>query len=383
MYVSTKILLINLLIITISACSNRPILPDRKVEYKRQQVAKKDLEVPPDLTPGTIGNNMPIPQATGLGNSKTYSQYEAIRHNQTGISKTSNVLPKIPNIKVIRDGNQRWLEIQAPPAQVWNTVIDFWQKSGIVLVQKDPALGVMKTDWLENRADIKQNFISDFVRRNLGGIISAGTRDQFRIWIEPGATPNSTYLYLTHRGLEEQMMTSATSSDTQNPYWALRPSDPGLEIEMLRRIMLHFGVKAQAAKSRLVNAQNNQAQPRSRLTKSQNGEVVLLVGANLESAWSLVGIALERVGLTIEDRDRSAGLYYVQYDDPLKEKGQSFFSRLAFWRSTPKKDDSKYRLQLKFTSDAVTQVTVLDSNGQKEKSSTATRILTLVQEQIR
>jgi outer membrane protein assembly factor BamC len=330
---------------------------------------------------------MPIP---GAEDSATYSQYASSRPNGPGISHSSEILPEIANVKILRDGSQRWLEIQSQPAQVWNKVLAFWRDNGIVLVEQNPATGVMKTDWLENRADIKQNPITDFLRRSLGSIFSAGTRDQFRIWLEPGVMPDTTALYLTHRGLEEHLITSATGGDTENSYWALRPSDPGLEAEMLRRIMIYLGVTEQTASSSVAKVHDSPMHTRTELIKIRDDDVGLLIRADSASAWRIVGIALERVGLAVEDRDRAAGLYYVQYDDPIKEKQGWFFNKLAFWQSTEDPEDGKYRLRLESVADATkdairnaTRVVVLNSKGQPEQSETATRILTLIQEQIR
>jgi len=362
----------------LGACSTEmsDLLPDRKVDYKKQRVAEDDLEVPPDLTKATIGDAMPIP---GAGDSATYSQYESRLQGGPRSVGGAAVLPEVANIQVMRDGNQRWLEIQAPADQVWPKVVSFWRENGVLLVEQDPRIGVMKTDWLENRADIKQGFISDFLRKALDSLYSAATRDQFRVRLEPGMTAGTTDLYLTHRGMEEQVVTSAAGSQ-ENSYWVPRPNDPDLEAEMLRRIMIYLGVTEQVAGADLAQAKQ---QARSELVKGRDGGAVLLVSADPAPAWRLVGVALERVGFAVEDRDRSAGLYYVRYDDPTKDDNQGFFDKLAFWRSKKKTfADIQYRIHLEAAGDA-TRVVVLNSRGQPERSETAVRILTLLQEQIR
>jgi outer membrane protein assembly factor BamC len=365
----------------IGACSTEisKVLPDRKVEYKKQRTAEDDLEVPPDLTKAGVGDAMPVP---GSGSSATYSQFASQRHGAQPLShgSASAVLPEVPHIRVMRDGDERWLEIQAMPDEVWSKVIDFWRENGVLLVQQDPAVGVMKTDWLENRADIKEGFITDFLRKALDTLYSAATRDQFRVRLERGSKPGITDLFLTHRGMQEEMRSSVVGG-AETGYWVPRPSDPGLEGEMLRRIMIYMGVSEQAAAADLARAQGRHGS-RAELVKVAEGVPTLLVNADQEAAWRLVGVALERVGFAVEDRDRSAGLYYVRYDDPTKGDKRGFFDKLAFWRSDKGPSDSRYRVHLQEAGDK-TRVTVLDSKGRSAVSGTATRILTLIQEQIR
>lgn len=369
----------------VAACSTRvdDVLPDRKVDYKKQRVAEQDLEVPPDLTSGTIGDIMPVPGDPAAAGT-TYSEYEEqLRTGRIGgVSPTGGaVLPRVESIRVMRDGDQRWLEIDAPPAEVWPQVVAFWRHNGVLLVEQDPTVGVMKTDWLENRADIKQGVITEFLRKAFEGLYSAGTRDQFRVRLEPGDLPSTTDLYLTHRGMEEKLSTTA-GGDTENAFWVSRPNDPGLEAEMLRRLMIYLGVAEKRAARALVQAESAR-EARSQMLKGRDGSSTLLVNTGFAPAWRLVGVALERVGFAVEDRDRSEGVYYVRYDDPTKEKEGGFISKLAFWRDQGEFDDeTRYRIRLDEDGDS-TRVVVLNSAGERERSDTGTRILTLIQEQIR
>jgi outer membrane protein assembly factor BamC len=374
-----------LLALLLGACSTpiSDVLPDRKVDYKKQRVAGEDLEVPPDLTRGTIGDAMPVPDLDG-GLGTTYSAYEEQRRGAgpgSVAAAGSGVLPEVETVRVARDGDQRWLEIDSPPDAVWPRVVSFWRENGILLVEQDPRVGVMKTDWLENRADIKDGFLTDFFRKTLDSIYSAATRDQFRVRLEPGTRSGTTDLYLTHRGMEEKLATTA-GGDTENSYWVPRPNDPGLEAEMLRRIMLYLGVAEQQASRALAQAET-QRQPRSRLVKGAEGDSALLVDGEFAPAWRLVGLALERVGFAVEDRDRATGVYYVRYDDPLNKEEKGMLSRLAFWRDDEEIDsETPYEVRLQEDGE-VTRVVVLDGKGQPERSGTGTRILTLLQEQIR
>ncbi len=369
-----------ILLAMLTACSSvSKVLPDKRIDYKRQRVAESDLEVPPDLTRGTIGDAMPIP-GTARGATATYSKYREETTGERAVAVSgSEVLPEVPHVRMLRDGNQRWLEIDQPPQAVWPKLVSFWRRMGVVLVEQNPALGVMKTDWLENRADIPSGMLTDLFRKVLEGLHSAATRDQFRVRLERGDAPGTTYLYLTHRGMQEEL-SKDVSGDTENTVWVPRPSDPGLEAEMLRRIMLYLGLTEAQSKQLMAQAEERKAL-QSELLKTRSG-VALEVQADRDRAWRLVGIALERAGFEVQDRDRDQGVYFVKYDDPMKEKDQGFFSKLAFWREDKIDSEAEYRIHLSPDGEERTRVTVEDAQGRADHSDTAERILTLVHEHI-
>jgi outer membrane protein assembly factor BamC len=250
-----------------------------------------------------------------------------------------------------------------------------------LLVEQDPTVGVMKTDWLENRADIKQSFVTDFFRKALDSLYSAGTRDQFRVRLEPGEQTGTTDLYLTHRGMQEEIMTN-TGGESENSVWIPRPNDPGLEAEMLRRLMVFLGVAEQKAANDLIAAKSS-SKSRTQMIKGRDGAASLLVKAEYAPAWRQVGIALERVGFAVDDRDRSEGVYYVRYDDPTREDESGFMDKLAFWRGKqPIEDQTQYIVKLSEEGED-TRVIVQNKDGERELSDTGERILVLIQEQIR
>ena len=98
--------------------------------------------------------------------------------------------------------------------------------------------------------------------------------------------------------------------------------------------------------------------------------------------WRVTGVGLDRVGFGVEDRDRSKGIYYVRYRDPQQSQpDEGLLGKLAFWRSEKPKEE-EYLVKLVEVGDQ-TQVTVVNQKGERDLSSTATRILTLLHEQIR
>lgn len=355
------------------------VLPDRKVEYKKAKDAGTNLEIPPDLTKSTINDQLVIPGSSRAEATTLSGQLERERI-QGRVATRTGVLPKIEMIEVMRDGNQRWLRIQGSADDVWYKTVAFWQENGILLSQQDPTVGVMVTDWLENRADIKNDFITDKIRSVFEGAYSAATRDQYRLRIEPATTDGITELYLTHRGMEEKYILDG-GGDPERTVWNPRPTDHGLEAEMLRRIMNYMGVADQQSRSSL--ARTGAVQARSRLVHNSS-EVLLLMDEELNRAWRLTGVALDRVGFAVEDRDITKRVYYVRYNDPLKETEEpGLLSKLAFWRDNDQNIDKESQYQVGLEADGQgTRVEIRNKQGVQENSETALRILTLLHEQL-
>jgi outer membrane protein assembly factor BamC len=385
----TKVFFSGFILVALIGCESissqmEEVLPDRKVEYKKSRQAERDLEIPPDLSRSSIRDDYAIPSTAGNGGSATYSDFMN-RGTRPGTATAGtmpgSVLPQMDDIEVRRDGDQRWLVIRAQADDVWPKVIGFWQENGILLVEQDPAVGVMVTDWIENRADIDSDFITDTIRSVFDGLYSAATRDQFRIRLERNGDGEVTELFLTHRGMEEQVVSGPGGSGDRN-VWVPRETDHGLEAEMLRRLMVYMGVADQKASTTLARRQEA-ALARSQLIRNRD-LVELQINEGFSRAWRLTGVALDRVGFAVEDRDRGEGIYYVRYNDPMRnEEDPGFLSKLAFWRDDSNIDkENRYQVRLRPETEA-TKLLVLNEQGERENSDTAVRILTLLHEQLK
>jgi len=359
-------------------------LPDKKVEYEKSEDVGKNLELPPDLTNVKVGSELYMPGATGASGSATYSDFLGEKRiaQQGGTLYSTNIMPEVDSIELKREGNERWLVIQSSPQIVWPNVIDFWRENGILLVEQDPTVGIMKTGWLENRADIGQDFITDVLKDFVGGLYSTSTRDQYRVRLEEGAESGTTEVYLTHFGMQE-VGQGTNANDPDTFVWAPRDRDITLEAEMLRRLMVHLGVEEQRAES-LVAKKGEKRSQRSELIKN-NRETRLVVKEGFSRTWRLAGLALDRVGFAVEDRDRSKGVYYVRYNDPMADvkTDEGWLSGLKFWNNDKPEEDQRYQVSVMANpAQNVSEIVVLDPQGVKLTTETAARILTLLQEQI-
>lgn len=351
--------------------------PD-KIDYKSAGKAPS-LEVPPDLTQLQRENRYALPDANrGTATASGYN----LQQNAGPAATANTVLPKTgSDIRVERSGNQRWLVVNQSPDALWPQIKDFWQDSGFLISIESPQAGVMETDWAENRAKIPQDFIRNTLGRALDSLYSTGERDKFRTRIERGPDGTSE-IYISHRGVQEEL----AGTDKERTVWTPRPSDPELEAEFLARLMARLGVEETRAKVSVMNAAVPQG--RSQLIKDGNSAYVQ-VDESFDRAWRRVGLALDRVGFTVEDRDRAQGVYFVRYVDQAQEAQnksaeKGFFSRLFSFGSSDEKNKSaqRYRISVKGAGER-TRVAVLNSDGAQESSRVGEKILGMLNEQLK
>lgn len=354
------------------------MLDGNRIDYKSAGKAPT-LEVPPDLTQLQRENRYAIPETNrGMATASGYNlQQNARPANSTVIAPNAT-----PEARIERAGNQRWLVVKQSPEELWPQIKDFWQDSGFLINVELPQAGLMETDWAENRAKIPDDFIRNTLGKVLDSLYSTGERDKFRTRLER-APDGSTEIYISHRGVQEELV----GQEKEGTVWTPRPADPELEAEFLARLMTRLGVENAQAKATVANAQSQPA--RAKLVKGNSGGYVE-VGEGFDRAWRRVGLALDRVGFTVEDRDRSQGLYFVRYVDQAMDaqsksaSDKGFFSKLFSFGSDDDKAKGaqRYRVEVKGNG-TVSQVAVLNNEGRPEASKTADRILSLLNEQLK
>ncbi len=372
---SMRVVVASLSLLFAFGCSTQSsFLESKKINYKSAGQIQP-LEIPPDLTSPSADDRFSVPDGKGPA-SATLSNYDGEK-KAGSTDKTAKVLPTNSKIKIERDGSQRWLKINMPAEELWLQVKDFWQESGFILKVDAPEAGVMETDWAENRAKIPQDIVRSTIGKVFDGLYSTGERDKFRTRLERGKDANTTEVYITHRGMQE-IYTSELKKDTR---WQPRKADVELEAEMLLRLANRLGSGDARAQADAVPKQED----RAKLVKAGDGKSQLDVLEDFERAWRRVGLALDRVGFTVDDRDRSKGVYFVSYVDPQddnKVKPKGFFARL-FGRgdSKPGKQE-QYRIVVGDAGES-TAVRVQDKAGNPEKTPVGDKILDLLYNQLK
>jgi len=279
------------------------------------------------------------------------------------------------DVRMERSGNQRWIVVGRPADQVWEPVRDFWQENGFLLTTDQRNLGIMETDWAENRAKLPQDIIRGTLGKLLDSVYSTGELDRFRTRLE--RTPNGTEIYVSHRGMAE-VYSDARKEQT---VWQPRASDPELETEFLRRLMVKLGVSQEQSKA--LTASAAPASTAARVATIE-GRPALQINDGFDRAWRRVGLALDRTGFTVEDRDRSAGTYFVRYVTPNPDKKEPglFAKMLSFGKAAKDESPLKYRIVVKSQGETST-VSVLNEAGAPDATANAQRIVQVIADDLK
>lgn len=379
----------------LAGCESIPFI-DTTPDYKGA-VRGKPLEVPPDLTAVSGSDVYSVP-----GSGTTYSQFS----EQLGQPQQQEViLPSSDSVRMERAGSQRWLVVQAPPEKIWPVVRDFWNELGFNIRIENPQTGVMETEWVDTAQLMKnadQGYLDKF-QGWLDRLSSLQKRQKFRTRLERGAEPEVTEIYLSHQSVSDvpddgKVRVRTIAGEIETGYrqsdFDKRKTSPearalaeDIDAELLRRLMVRLGIEE--SKSRTIMAAGV-AEKRAELSKNADGSFSLTVNDQFDRAWRRVGLALDRIGFVVEDRDRSKGVYYVRYTDleiPADDKEQKgWLSRLKFWGDSDVKDasnpENKYLVKLDNGADH-SVITVTDRAGKRERSATANRILSMLYDQLK
>jgi outer membrane protein assembly factor BamC len=356
-------------VLLLAGCGTYNAFDAKKIDY-RTTSSTPSLEVPPDLTMPAFDERYRDRPGSATASGLAAGAQPA----------RSGVLPVVDSARIERAGSQRWLVAQGTPEANWNMVREFWLANGFTLALERPDLGIMETDWAENKALLPQGWF----RRQMGKIMDivydTGERDRFRTRIERGTQFGTVEIFISHRG----MMEVPTLQGGMDYQWKLKEANPELEAEMLQRLLVRVGTPEQVAQSAVTRSAEVSA---ASVDKRADGAPMLAFDDPFDRAWRRVGLALDRVGFTVVDRDRAKGVYFVRYVDPdgspSSKKDDGWLSKLTFWKA---EDTSRLQEQYQIVvteAAGKSQVLVQDKTGVPDKSPTAEKMLALLLNQLK
>jgi len=337
-----------------------------KVDYRTSGNQTVNLAVPPDLTQlAGQSRYSPQDQAGSVSASEMSNNTSSVSTN----TPTLVAAPQTDKVSLERDGQTRWLSTELPAEQAWEQAKAFWLEAGFELPVADPAAGVLETSWSENRAKLPQTGLRKVIGAVLDALYDTGERDQYRTRIE--RTAKGTEIYISHRGMQEVF----TDERKQETKWVSRPSDTGLEAEMLSRLMAKLGASKEVVEAVKADGGSSAASAEDARAHLQADNVTVHVTANVEATWRRVGLSLDRRGYTIESRDRQLGVYEIRtasvQDADAPKPG--LLSRLFSFGEKKAEDLARYQVKVSPSGEQST-VQVLKSQGQVDTSSGAKRI---------
>jgi outer membrane protein assembly factor BamC len=379
---ATRGLVLSALMVSLSGCGMiSSVMESDKLDYRSAKKAAP-LDVPPDLTQLQKDNRYAVPDGRGIATASGQPQAAGAAPAVAVASGDAIGVPGNAAVKVERNGNQRWLVVKQTPEQLWPQLKQFWHDSGFTIETESAATGVMETNWAENRSKIPQDIIRSTLGRVFDGAYSTGERDKYRTRLERAAD-GSTEIYISHRGAEE-VLTGPQKEITQ---WAVRPNDPGLEAQFLAKLVARLtgAADVKAATPMVVNAPAQQAHAKL-VAGAGPAASYVEVDEGFDRAWRRVGLALDRVGFTVEDRDRVNGVYFVRYVDPDAAGSTGFLKKLFSFGAASDKEKEAQRFRISVKADATgnaSQVAVQTNDGKAEATSVGAKILKLLGDELK
>lgn len=354
----------------LAGCASQPERdPNLKADYRKPadvaETRNTDLAVPPDLTLPNSSNNYDIPRLGAISASNSDKSPSTVA--------TTPVLTLYRNARIERAGNARWLSVDASPEQIWPVLKAFWLDTGLKIEKENSDLGLIETNWDINRAKLPLGGLRGFLS-SVGQNYSTEEYDKYRSRIERNAN-GGTDIFVSHRGMEEVY----TSSSKEQTIWQPRPVNPELEAEMLGRLLIKLGMPSEDAK-KLVTSVDSRSEEAELIEVDNQSQ--LKVKDNFDRAWRRVGLALDRSGLLVQDKDRSKGIYYVKSAVNSKKVDSPLLGKLAFWSDKPGVEaNNEWQITLNPASPVI--ITVSDKAGKPVSTSEGKTLLAPIYEQLK
>lgn len=389
-------------LLTISGCSI-PFI-DTSSDYKAAG-RSRPLEVPPDLTNISASDAYAIP-----GAATNYSDYsQSLNENGQLENEQDKVLPNADGVRMERAGAQRWLVVNAAPEKVWPVIREFWTDLGFAVQVENAQTGVIETEWVDpSSLEIGDKSYLEKFQGWLDKLNSLQNRQKFRTRIDRGVEQGTTEIYMSHRAVSNvpddgKVKVRTIAGEVEMGYAPTKTKRTGadesramaedIDAELLRRLMVRLGVEEKKSRTIIANAS---PELRATINKESDGTLSLSTNDAFDRAWRRVGLALDRVGFVVEDRDRSNGVFYVRYTDndideaPKEKKG--LLESLKFWgddetdkdgNKKRKSSENQYQVKVESSSSNNSLITITDKDGKRERTSTANRIINLLFEQLK
>lgn len=336
-----------LVLVILGGCNVLPsmddVLPDKRTEYKKSD-SLPELEVPPDLTSQTINDSMAIPSEQA-----TLSQMQRQR-----------VAGETP---VAAAPDEQWVSVRQPRADLWPGLRAYFEKKGYPVEVDDAELGVLETGW--------------------GSSISAERgvqRLKFRIFSEPGATPEVTVLFISSQ------RQSQVKGEGDAAQWVDMEADARadrLVAGELNQLFNGATATAAAAPAAAVPATPAAApapkRPAAELSDAGEGRILLALPDEYSVAWPRTDKALQRGGFFVEGKDEAKGVFQISYFKAPEQEQKGWLSKMKFWEDDGSEGQS---FQVSLTGvGKKTEIIVMNEDGEWDSGEDARRILTIIQSQ--
>jgi len=337
---------------------NRVELGDIKINYYSDK-SVTSLEILPDLTSPSYENSFRLSEY-----SKDIQEDVVNLTNKDLQEKKSKVFSGAADVVVKKSGNRRWVIIDKNPEIVWNLSKEFFKEKGFIIKKSNKKIGIMETDYLENKPIIPASSLGWFRSMISSQIENVNytlpTVDSYRLRVEPTENENKTEIHLTIRSMSEAV--SGSNEKFETKYWQYKERDIALENEMLFELMVYLGSESASAREKLINATEDKKIEIS-LQNGINGYSKLVFNMNLIETWDNLSWAISNLNnVDLEDRDLKEKAFYIKV---ARTADLGLLTKIFG-------DDAvreSYQIQLKQVSPSLTEVFFNDLSEKNEKET--------------
>ncbi len=297
-----KIVYLFLFVVFISGCSDKPITlddvtgigddiselfggDDSENYGKSKSIAM--LEIPPSLDNPNYTDALKVPKSIDASGE---------------ISDLSDapVLPTYMDMKIIKQGVARWIEIDSDPVSIWPYLSEFWKSQGFKILINEPVNGILETDWKKN----ENNFESGSDLLDSKEFNYNASKEKFRVRVE--RQPNGYInIYISNQLLEADDVV-----DNGKIIWKKKQSDFHREAEMLVRMLEYFGTNRDTA-IKLLNEGESEDKEIFIDLIDFGGIPALIIEDSFSKMWREIGLSLDRSGLFVIDQNRNKAVYII------------------------------------------------------------------------
>jgi len=335
---------------------NRVELGDVKINYYSDK-SLTSLEIPPDLTSPSYENSFRLS--------------EFVRNvNPNVVNLTNNDLDKEPkkilvaptDILVKKSGNRRWLIVDKAPDLVWDLSKQFLKEKGFVIKKSNRKIGIMETDFLENKPKVpakSMGLIRSFFESQIDNVsYTLPVVDSYKVLLEPIDSGTKTQVNLSIFSMAEVISGSGKNETT---FWQASEKNFALETEMLYSLMVYLGGESASARKKLLEARE-EGKVSVELKDGFNGYAKLVFKLNLLDTWDNMSWAITESNLELEDKDLKERAFYIK-TARTDDKGimSKLFGEDAIFKT--------YQIQLKSINESITEVYFNDVAELNEKET--------------
>ena len=315
------------------------------------------LEVPPDLTSPSYENSFRLSEfASGIDTNMVNLTNSEIENND------KKILVAPSDISVKKSGNRRWLEVNKDSETIWKLSNQFLKELGFTIKNSNKKIGIMETNFLENRKPEIPAQTMGFFRSALQATIenvnyTLPSVDKYKIRIEP-KSDFITEVYLSVNSMAEVISGSGNNETT---LWQNSEKDYALEAEMLYKLMVYLGGDSAKAREKIISAKDNNKVVVN-VKDGLNGYAKLVFNLNLIDTWDNISWAISETNVQIEDRDIKERAFYINLARTA-DKGimSKIFGEDAILNT--------YQIQLKAIDSSLTEVYFQDISEANEQET--------------